>query len=355
MSQHHDKLRVGIVGLGMGSHHIHAYRKDPNCEIAALCDMNEERLHALAGEQHVPHTFTDPSAMFQSGEVDVVSIATPNTLHAPLSIEAMESGLHVLCEKPMAMNAEQARQMIDVANYHDRKLAIHFNHRMHPEIHTLRSYLEAGDLGEVYFARTFWHRRRGIPARESFLSMEHAGGGAMIDLGVHMLDQTLFLLGYPAVTSVSAQTYTKFHEKDVPAIPMDVDDFALALLRLETGATLEMEISWAGHHDTNEQTLVQLYGTDGGARREWRPGQGTDCHIYRREHGGLVSSRLDQPAPLAHNPQTDLLEAVRQDREPICAGRHGLITMQVLDAIYASSREGREVPVGEAVQASAWK
>ena len=163
---------------------------------------------------------------------------------------------------------------------------------MNPFVHAMKQYVSSGDLGEIYFARTVWHRRRGIPARPGFVSKKQAGGGAMIDLGVHQLDQLLWVLGHPKIKSLTAQVYTKFAKVDVPHLDMDVDDFSVAFLRFENGATLEMEISWASHHDTDENRLLQLYGTDGGARRYLVGYQGRAARFdrlpasARRDDGG---------------------------------------------------------------------
>jgi predicted dehydrogenase len=345
MTEQNQKLRVGVIGLGMGRAHIQAYKADPTCEVVALCDVQESRLIKVAGEFGIARTFTDTEALFASGELDVVSVATPNRFHAPLTIRALDAGVHVLCEKPMAMNAGEAKQMLDAAARNKRKLAIHFNHRMNPAVQWIGRAAQAGELGELYFARTFWHRRRGIPARPSFLSMENAGGGALIDLGVHMMDQTLFILGHPKVTSVTAQVYTKFDKVDVPHIPMDVDDFAVAFVRFDNGATMEMEISWASHHDHPEEFAVQVYGTDGGARRVTRDYQLVEASISSRRHGAMVTTRMDKAPSDVVSVQSDLLAAIREDREPVCSGHHGYVAMQILDAIYESSRTGREVMV----------
>ncbi len=340
------QVRVGVVGLGMGRQHVKMYQQHPRCEVVAICDVDESRVKAAASELKVPRTFTDTAKLFESGEVDAVSIATPNTLHAPLTMAALKAGLHVLCEKPMAMNARQARQMVDAAKKARRKLAMHFNHRALPGVQWIARAAQAGELGEIYFARTVWHRRRGIPARASFLDKSFSGGGAMIDLGVHMLDQTLYIMGYPKVVSVTAATHTKFDKKDVPTIPMSVDDFATAYVRFANGATLAMEISWASHHNHAEQFLVQVYGTEGGARRLSENYQETAAEIYRRDHGGLTTMRMDAPPRDLPTVQADFVDAILDHREPAYSGeKHGLVTMQILDAIYESSRTGREVRV----------
>ncbi len=342
-AKHTAPLRVGVIGLGMGLSHIKAYQKCPGASVLAICDLNEALLKSTAFSMEIPETFTDPDKMIRSGMLDAVSIATPNALHHPLTLAALEAGLHVLCEKPMAMNAGQAREMVATADRCGRKLAIHYNHRMNPAVQWIARAAQAGELGEIYYARTIWHRRRGIPARASFLDKRHSGGGCLIDLGVHMLDQTLYIMGYPQLVSVTAATHTKFDKVDVPHLPMDVDDFATCYFRFANGATMSMEISWASHHDHPEQQLVQIYGTQGGARRLTESYSRTVAEIYSRDHGALTTRRMDEPPSDLVSVQEDFVQAILEDREPLCSGRHGLVGMEILDAIDQSSRTGREV------------
>ena len=343
MSQTPQTIRVGVVGLGMGRHHAEQYRRVPECELVALCDTDELRLKHVAEQMAVTRTWTDPHALFASGEVDAVSIATPNTTHHPLTMAALEAGLDVLCEKPMAMNTTEAQQMLDAAQSRGRKLAIHFNHRMAASIRYIARFAHKGELGDIYFARAVWHRRRGIPARPSFVHKATAGGGCLIDLGVHMLDQALYVMGFPRVVSVTAKTYRKFDKKLVPDLEMDVEDFAVAMIRFATGAMLEMEISWASHHHHPEQIVLQVYGTEGGALRRTEDYKDLEVSVHRNEHDGLTSSRMVRPPRDMASVQADFIAAIREDREPLCNAEHGVRAMQILDAIYESSRTGREV------------
>src|SRR5687768_15515427 len=344
MSQTPDFVRAGVIGLNFGKAHVNSYLASPNCRLTALCDINKPLVDAAAREFGVEHTFTSAEELIKSGTVDLVSLCVPNVLHAPLTHLALENGLHVLVEKPMAMNTVEAQRMIAAAERGGRRLAIHFNHRMNSYVQAMRRYVESGDLGDIYFARTYWHRRRGIPNRPGFISKLQSGGGAMIDLGVHQLDQLLFLLGHPEIQSLSAQVYTKFDKLDVPAMTMDVDDFSVAFVRCANGVTMEMEISWASHHDVDENRLIQLYGTEGGARRYLVGYQGgpQDLAIFRRRHGALTEEHVTSPPDMG-TVQSDLVDAIRTGRDPLVRPEHGLVTMQILDALYESSRTGREV------------
>ncbi|MGF1635195.1 MAG: Gfo/Idh/MocA family protein [Phycisphaerae bacterium] len=336
------KLRVGVIGTGIGKHHMRQYAKCERAELVAMCDADEKRLAEANDEFKLEHTFTDAQKMFESGLIDAVSVGTPNASHAPLTIAALKAGVHVLCEKPMAMNTGEALEMIRTAKQTGRKLGIHFNHRMNPQVHAMRRYVEAGELGDVYFARTFWHRRRGIPGRPGFVSKAYAGGGAMIDLGVHMLDSALYVMGHPKIKSLSAQVYTKFNKVDVPHLDMDVDDFAVSFVRFDTGATLEMEISWASHHDHPEQRLLQVYGTNGGLKRSIDSYGDGNAQFFTRKHGHFADTAILNPENVP-TVQDDFVAACLDARDPLCSMEHGLMTMRILDALYESSATGKEV------------
>ncbi|MCE9590576.1 MAG: Gfo/Idh/MocA family oxidoreductase [Planctomycetes bacterium] len=340
-----DKVRVGVIGVGIGCYHVEMYRAAKRCEMVALCDVDATRLAPVAKRYEIPHTFTDAQAMFDSGLIDAVSVATPNFAHHPLTMAALNSGVHVLCEKPLALNAKLAQQMVDTAKKKKLRLATHFNHRMTPAIQTIRRYVTSGELGEVYHLRTVYHRRRGIPGGAGgwFFRKKTAGGGCLIDLGVHYLDAALFIMGFPRVVSVTGQTHLKFGDVDMKGRDMDVDDFATAYLRLEGGATLAMEISWASHHEHPEQGRMAIYGTGGGVTTGTDHYKPIGIEVHRREQGNLVSTRVIEPFAACPTVQQDFVDAILDGREPACTGGQGLLTMKVLDAIYESSRIGREV------------
>ncbi|MEM7809263.1 MAG: Gfo/Idh/MocA family oxidoreductase [Planctomycetota bacterium] len=341
-------LRAAVIGVGIGQAHLSAFQDAEACDAVAVCDLDRDKAQKAADNFGISRVYTDAQHLFEDADVDVISVCTPNATHMPLSIAAMKAGKHVLCEKPMAMNTAEATSMIDVSKETGKTLGIHFNHRMNPFVAAMHRYAVAGDLGELYFGRTLWHRRRGIPARPGFVSKKLAGGGAMIDLGVHQLDQLLHVMGHPKIKSLSSQVYTKFAKVDVPDLEMDVDDFSVAFVRFENGASAEMEISWASHHHLPEHRVLQVYGTEGGARRDLHGygGGPNDLTIYNRRHGGFQDSVISKP-PEVPSVQADFLDAIREGRDPICSAEHGLVTMQILDALYASSDTGKEVVFDE--------
>ena len=343
MSKKSSNLRAAVIGVRMGANHVKNFQAADGCEVVAACDLEPELLKKVAEEHNVPQTYAKVEKMLAEEKLDIVSVATPNTLHHPMTTAALEQGLHVLCEKPLAMNARQAEEMVETAKRNKVKLGVHFNHRMRDDVQAIARAIQAGELGDVYFARTVWHRRKGIPLRPSFLKMDSSGGGALIDLGVHILDIACYCLGFPKLVAVNGQACTKFAARDAPGLDMDVDDFATAYCRFENGATLALEVSWASHHEHPEQMLLHVYGDEGGATRRVHDYQDISIELHKRHHGNLVTTRVDRFTASSTTVQQDFVNAIREDRAPACSGEHGLLAMKIIDGIYESSRTGREV------------
>ena len=253
------KLGIGIIGTGSIAQlaHIPGYQAMADqCEIVAAADVSEDALAAAQRDFGIPHLFRDYHELLQLDEVDAVSICASNPIHHPATLAALAAGKHVFCEKPLALNAADAREMVEAAQKADRILAVDFQSRFIPQAVALKQCIERGELGEVYFVRAAWNRRRGFAPRTkgAFHSKALNGGGALIDVGVHVIDTALWLMGGPSPVSVSGATYLKIgNQADGGYNPwgpwnhqeMDVDDFAMAMIRCDNGATLSLECSWA--------------------------------------------------------------------------------------------------------------
>lgn len=350
-----DRVRVGVIGLGIGRHHVHGYATCEQAELIAVCDLDPSRIKRLTQDVErrwgtrveVPHTFKDYHEMLALGELDAVSVALPNWLHAPVTLDALRAGKHVLVEKPMALNAQEAQQMKEAAEEAGLKLMVQFNYRFTPPAQVMKRYVENGETGEIYFARTGWHRNRGIPKFGSWFGQRaKAGGGPLIDLGVHRLDLALWLMGHPKPVSVCGATYDHIgsrlaaeQRKD-----FDVEDLAVAFIRLENGATIILEVSWASNSERREDMFTALYGTKGGMiHRNIGDSYQFEARFFREEYGGLVEVT---PRILPQNLETPWQHFVRcilEDREPMASAQHGVQMMKVLDAIYHSAETGHEV------------
>lgn len=341
------KVRVGVVGLGVGRGHAKAYQASPLAELVALCDIDRDRLAQYGALYPQAHTYTDYEEMFAGGDLDAVSVAVPNWLHARVTTAALRSGLHVLCEKPMAINVEEAQEMLRVSRATGKKLMIHFNYRFSPQSQFLKRYVEEGHLGQIYYARTRWLRARGIPRLGSWFGVkELSGGGPLIDLGVHRLDLAMWLMGYPNLVSVSASIFDLLGARIAgdSGARYDVEDLATALIRLDNGTTLNLEVSWAGGTDKREDMLTGIYGTEGAViQRNVGEGYKFEALALRQLAGAfvVVSPRRypkDCPSAIEH-----FLGCIIDDCPPEASAEHGVAMMHILDAIYRSAESGREV------------
>jgi predicted dehydrogenase len=343
------KLRVGIIGLGMGRHHIRGYRTHPNAEVVAVSDLDEGRLQQRGDEYGVPARYLSGEEMLRVEDLDVVSIATPNKFHMPLTIAALEAGCHVLCEKPMALTADQARQMLAAAEKAGKRLMINFSYRFTEQSMALKDQVDAGVLGEVYFARTVWHRRRGLPKFGGWFGQKAlSGGGPLIDLGVHRLDLALWLMGYPKPVWVMAGTYnpiaSALAEKE--GVQYDVEDLAVAMIKLENGAMLEVEASWAANIQEHELMETRLLGTKGGlVQRNRNETYEFEAEIYVERDGAQFDLKLHSPPKRTLSAMYHLIDCIVRDEPHTATGKEGLLVMEILDAIYASAEKGEPVRI----------
>lgn len=358
--QAEQPLRVGVVGLGFaGTTHTRSYQQVPGVEVVGLAGLEEERLAEMGEEYRIPHLYAQWEDLLARDDLDVVSVCTPNFLHAPIAIAALQGGRHVLCEKPLARNAAEAQAMVDAATAAGRVLHTAFNHRERGDVQTLKSFVDEGLLGRVYYAKAYWMRRNGIPGLGSwFTSKELAGGGPLIDLGVHALDQALYLMGEPEITSVSATTYAEFgprgrgmrtvgNKKMQTGNGYEVEDLATAYMRTADGATLLLEASWMVQGSYDDDFGVTLYGTEGGAEIDVRRyGWEDTLRVFTDQAGVPVETRPESVRGRGHQAVVEkFVEAVRSGDWAAHTGQEGLNRARIVEACYASAREGREVAV----------
>jgi predicted dehydrogenase len=338
-----------------GHQHADAYAKLPGVELAGIAGLERPVRTALAQRHGVERHVDEWEELLEDESLDVVSVAVPTFLHAPITLAALERGLHVLCEKPIARTVEEAEAMVDAAQSAGRVLDVAFNHRRRGDIQTLKRVIDAGRLGRIYYAKTWWMRRTGIPQMGSwFTNLEQAGGGPLLDIGIHVLDYALYLLGQPSVETVSASTYDLLGTNGFGSSPsmaktsagvdrFDVEDLASAFLRLSDGGTLLVESSWAAHRQSYDEFGITLFGTEGGADLrvvDMEP-IGT-LKLFTEEAGAAAETRLSASAGRGHDAVVErFLEAVRNGGS--ADGRLAADLARVVDACYRSARERREV------------
>jgi predicted dehydrogenase len=341
------KLGIGIIGAGIGRHHALGYARCREAKILAVCDPDLARAEKLAAEFSIPHIFSDYREMLKLDALNAVSICTPNYLHAPMTVAAFQAGKHVICEKPLALNLKQGKAMVAAGKKAGKIFMLAFNNRFRGDAQKLKGMIEVGELGEIYYAKTGWLRRAGIPGRGSswFTTKEKSGGGALVDLGVHMLDLALWLMDNPRVTKIKAASYAAFgprglgfsgYSKPEQDGKFDVEDLACAFLQLANGATLALEAGWAGHIE-GDISYTQLLGTKAGA--ELAP-----LRIHKEVRGKVVDLKPKCPEQSGHMMEIrHFVDCLAKGEEPLSPGEQGLEIIRILEGIYRSAASGKEV------------
>ena len=344
-----ELLRVGVIGLGMGRNHVAGYQTHPGCKVVAVCDINETLLHAMADKYGVEKRYTSAAEMFLQEKLDIVSNATPNDFHKPLTVAAFEAGCHVLCEKPMALSAAEGRDMLAAAKKAGKRLMIDFSYRFTEQSMALKAQVDSGILGDVYFGRTIWHRRRGIPGFGGWFGQKaRSGGGPLIDLGVHRLDLALWLMGYPKPVWVLGSTYNPIGAALAAkqGKTFDVEDLAVGLIKFDNGATLEVEASWAANIKESELMETRLFGTKAGlVQRNLDETYKFEAEMYIEKDGSHFDMKLHPPFPPATSAMYHFVDSILNNRPHIATGDEGLRVMEILDALYRSAAEGNPVEI----------
>jgi predicted dehydrogenase len=332
-------LRVGLVGVGVAAQvsHIPALKRIEDLELVALCDRDPEKASRVAQKFSIPRSTNRLDDLLEDESLDAIDLCTPNFLHAPMATAALEAGKHVLCERPLARSADEARQMLRAARKADRVLMCAVQHRFRADAQLLRKFVEKGDLGEIFYTKAGWLRQRtDWDSDEWRRQKRESGGGVVLDLGFQMLDLSLWVLGSPQVDSVTASVHRQRKG--------EVEDSATAFLRLENGATLTLELTW-GLLMEKDFAYLNLFGSGGAALLN-------PFRLHKGMHGALVNvtPTLDTmrnqykqsvEAQIAH-----FAEALRKGQPPIGEAEEILPVMELMDAIYRSAEQGREVKLG---------
>jgi predicted dehydrogenase len=347
------KLKIGIIGSGGIARgcHMKGYASIPDqCEMVAVCDVNPETAKKAADEYSVAKTYLDYRELLADPEIDAVSVATPNKYHVQPTIDALKAGKHVICEKPLAMNAEEAKLMCRAAKDSGKILQVALQMRFSGQARFMKQYIEDGHMGDIYFARAQALRRRGVPAWGVFIDKEQQGGGPLIDIGVHILDFTLFLMGYPKPVSASGKTWDILGKNpelfnnwgDYDRSKFTVEDFAVGLIKFENGVVVSLESSFMANLEGDKHE-TQLFGTKAGA-----VAGGSEIKIFT-EQGRQLFDMTPKNVPhveSAHVAEIQaFVDAIIHDKPSPVPGENGLILNAIFDALYKSSETGKEEAV----------
>lgn len=343
-------LKVGVIGVGgIAKTHMPGWAASPHAEVVAGSDISEPFLQKWGQEFGVTTLSTRAEDLINDPGIDIIDICTPNNYHAALAIAAMEAGKHVICEKPLAPTPTDIRKMIEARDRTGKMLMTAQHFRFRGSSRAMKAEIDGGALGNIYHARSWMLRRAALPVRPGFILKEHSGGGATIDIGVHILDLTLWFMGNPKPVSVTGVARTELAKMDgafgswgVVPKEMDVEEFATAFVRFANGATLLLEVSWMLHHDTRSEDMqMWLYGTQGGSH--W-----PKCEVYatnyqtQQHYNRALQITADKMEPHALE-CVEFAQAIVDGAPSPVPAEHSLQVQTILDGIYRSQQTGGEV------------
>lgn len=353
-------FRIGIIGCGgiANGKHLPSLKKLTNVELVAFCDIVNERAETAAVKYGAEDAkvYENYKELISDSSIDIVHVLTPNDSHAEIAIAALEAGKHVMCEKPMAKTAADAKRMAETAKRTGKKLTIGYNNRFRADSQHLKRVCEEGELGEIYFAKAHAIRRRAVPTWGVFLDEEKQGGGPLIDIGTHALDLTLWMMNNYKPKVVLGTSYHELSQKENAANawgPWDpskftVEDSAFGMIVMENGATIMLESSWALNTLEVDEAKCSLSGTEGGA--DMKGG----LRINGEKHSRLFTTEVDLKAggvafyDGAKESDADLemrtwIKTIENDTEPVVTPEQAYVVSQILEAIYESARTGKAV------------
>ncbi|WP_330619252.1 Gfo/Idh/MocA family protein [Vallitalea guaymasensis] len=355
-----DKLKAGIIGCGgiANGKHMPSIKKVDQIEMVAFCDIIEERAVEASkkfGTENAKH-YTDYKKMLSDNNLDVVYVCTPNREHSFITIDALEAGCHVMCEKPMAKTVKEAEEMLEAAKRTGKKLTIGYQNRFRADSQYLKKSCERGDLGDVYFAKAHAIRRRAVPTWGVFLNEEEQGGGPLIDIGTHALDLTLWCMDNYKPKRVVGTTYKKLGDQkdtgnawgDWKQDEFTVEDSAFGFVTMENGATIILESSWALNTLETGEAKTTLCGTKAGA--DMKDGlriNGADLGKLYVKKPGLSADGVDFYEGDSNNPAEveaqSFVDCIINDTEPVVKPEQALVVTKILEAIYKSAELGKEI------------
>ncbi|HEY5223856.1 MAG TPA: Gfo/Idh/MocA family oxidoreductase [Microbacteriaceae bacterium] len=348
------RVRIGVIGTGsIAQFHLDAYTKNPEVELIAVSDINLDRARSVAEKYGARHAYSDPNELLADPDVDGVSICTWNDSHAQWAIAAIAAGKHVLVEKPMSRTYAEAAEVQKVVEASDRILQVGFVRRHSPNAQVLKTFIDNGDLGDIYYAKASLIRRVGNPGGW-FADKAISGGGPLIDVGVHVVDLCWYLMGSPRAVAVSANSYRHLGNRaNITTMPRylvsdydpstnSVEDMVNALVRFDNGASMLVEASYS-LHATKDSIGVSVFGDKGGADLEPR------LEIATEKYGSVVnvipqisSSAFELERGFA-NEIGNFIDAIQGKVQSIAPASHGAEITKILENMYASADAGREI------------
>ena len=351
-----EKIKVGIIGTGgISNCHFTGYKSRNDVDVVACCDIDFEKAKKYAEEKGIPHAYPSYDEMLKNEKLDAVSVTTWNAAHKCATIAALNAGVNVICEKPMAMNAAEAREMAETAKKSGKLLMVGFVRRYGNDAAVVKKFIDAGQLGEIYYAKATYLRRNGCPGRW-LGDKEYSGGGPLIDLGVHVMDLVRYLAGSPKPVSAYGFTFDKLgygraeggqswigSESGID-FKYNVEDFAGAIIKFDNGLTMSLESSF-NLNIKNDVGNIELFGTKSGCKLD------PSVELFSDMAGMLVDIKPFGSTALNFNGLFEneighFIDCVKGEKQCISPAEDGVVLMQMIDAIYESARTGKVVEIG---------
>ncbi len=354
-------VKVGIIGCGgiANGKHMPSLKKLPNVEMVAFCDIIKERAEKAAKEFGTPDAkvYGDYKELLKDESIEVIHVCTPNRSHSFITVDALDSGKHVMCEKPMAINSAEAKKMIDAAKRSGKKLTIGYQSRQRANSRYLKDEAEAGTFGDIYFAKAHAIRRRAVPTWGVFLNKEEQGGGPLIDIGTHALDLTLWVMNnykpkYCVGTTYHAlnnQTDTGNDWGNWDPEKFTVEDCAFGFVVMENGATVILESSWALNITDTREARTTVCGTKAGATQTADEGLEINgvrngrqyVFVPNMQAGGAAFYEGNANPTMSELEAKQWIDAVINDTEPTVLPEQAYCVTQILEGIYESAKTGK--------------
>ncbi len=372
------KLKIGIIGCGFIANrkHLPMLSNHEDVEVVAFCDLIKERAEASAKEFGAPDAkiYEKYQDLVARKDIDIVHVCTPNSSHCEITVAALQSGKHVMCEKPMAKTSAEAKTMLDAAKASGKKLTIGYQNRFRTDSQFIKGLCDKGELGDIYLGKAFACRRRGVPIWGVFMNKALQGGGPLIDLGTHALDLTLWMMDNYEPVSALGSTFNKIGKMGSPANGMgawdpdkyEVEDSAFGMVKFKNGATVVLEASWAINMIVANEAMTMLCGTKAGADMfppagpilrvaDFQAADSLHVRVNGENNGKLYIQNYSMGADFigSGKKKEDFaggtlemetwLNAIRHDTDVVVKPQQAYTVTRILEAIYQSAASGQLV------------
>ncbi len=342
-----EAIRIGIAGAGWpGSAHAKGYQEAGGFKVVAVADLIPQRRKQMMSDFGAEREYADALELVADKEIDAISVCLPNHLHAPIVIAAAKAKKHVICESPPALTAREARQMEVAAQRAGKVLLFGLQRRFGSHAQAARQAIDKGFAGEVYHARAVWTRTRGVPLGTGwFTQKDKSGGGALMDVGLPILDVAWYLLGQPKAVAAFGVTHRRFRDLVSADAKHDVDDAAFAIVRFEGGKSIELASTWAINQPEHQNgTVCRMYGEKGAVEVYTDAG----AILYRgfgergesKQHPLKGPKTVNYPALMKH-----FRECILGKAQPLAGGAQGVALMEMVEAIYKSAETAKSVVI----------